>query len=683
MSASRRKSKGSKAPAPLEEKVSYTASEVEQIVQERIAGLQRDLAAFKRVDSNRKRDEESLKQEKERMGSILTALDTGLSLIDREMTILWVNQKVRDTFPDQEPVGQKCYRLYEGRDTPCEECATRQAFVTGEVTRIEKYIPGTSSAPGRWLLLATQPIRDESGQVLHVLESFTDITPQRQMVEALRESEERYRTLIELSPEPIAVHHQGKVVYANPACATMVGARTPQDLIGKPILQFVHPDDHDLVRERVRRMLAYGETGSLKEERFLALDGHVINVAVVAAPITFENLPAVMVLFQDITERKQAEEALHESEEKFRMLIHSSRDGILLNDEEGAILEWNSGMEGITGIPKEDAVGCTLIQVASRLLMDGVTIEDMEHRILAKIAELNQPVTYSSEIPYVEATIQHLDGSPRFIQAQSFRFTSRGRVLYGAVIRDVTEGKRAELTLKEYANRLKQSNEDLERFAYISSHDLQEPLRAIVSYTQLLERRYKDNLDRDADEYLHYIVDGGKRMQDLIHDLLEFSRVNTKGGKFRTIEANAVVEDTLAALLPQTQAAGVTIIVDPLPAVMADPVQLRQVFQNLISNALKFRKPDVPVEIHISAEQLKDKVEFSVADNGIGIEPQYFEKIFVIFQRLHAMDKYEGTGIGLAIVKRIIDRHGGRIWVESEPGKGSTFHFTIPAAKRD
>ncbi|HZD43191.1 MAG TPA: ATP-binding protein, partial [Methanomicrobiales archaeon] len=248
--------------------------------------------------------------------------------------------------------------------------------------------------------------------------------------------------------------------------------------------------------------------------------------------------------------------------------------------------------------------------------------------------------------------------------------------------------KRAESSLSEYnkeimnyTERLKQSNEDLERFAYVSSHDLQEPLRTMITFTQLLERRYKDNLGPEADDYIQFIVSGGKRMQALINDLLEYSRVNTRGSDLRPTDPSAVIEDALSLLQSKIKENAATITYDDLPFVMADSLQLQQIFQNLIGNAIKFRRPHVSPQIHISAKERNGRVEFSVADNGIGIESEYKEKIFVIFQRLHGPDAYEGTGIGLAIVKRIIDRHGGRIWVESEPGKGSTFHFTLPAAQ--
>ena len=242
------------------------------------------------------------------------------------------------------------------------------------------------------------------------------------------------------------------------------------------------------------------------------------------------------------------------------------------------------------------------------------------------------------------------------------------------------ERARAEASLREYAENLRRSNEDLERFAYVSSHDLQEPLRSIVSFSQLLERRYRGELDPEADEYIEFIVEGGNRMQTLIQDLLAYSRVNTtKQAMARTdvAEVLAGVERSLALQLRET---GIVISHDPLPVVTADPLQLEQVFMNLVSNAVKFRRPDVPLRVHVGARRLDGFWEFSVADNGIGIEPEYFEKIFVIFQRLHTHDAYPGTGIGLAIVKRIIDRHGGTVRVESRPGEGSTFRFTLPAA---
>lgn len=237
---------------------------------------------------------------------------------------------------------------------------------------------------------------------------------------------------------------------------------------------------------------------------------------------------------------------------------------------------------------------------------------------------------------------------------------------------------RAEKRLEHYAAELERSNRELEQFAYIASHDLQEPLRMVTSYLQLLERRYRGKLDKDADDFITYAVDGAIRMHRLIGDLLTYSRVSTHAKPFESSDCSDVLSHALANLEVAIEESEATITFDDLPTVKVDTTQLTQVFQNLIGNAIKFHK-DVPPCIHISAEHQGDEWCFSVRDNGIGIAPEHSERIFLIFQRLHTREEYPGTGIGLAVCKKIVERHGGRIWVESKPGEGSTFYFTIPA----
>lgn len=248
-------------------------------------------------------------------------------------------------------------------------------------------------------------------------------------------------------------------------------------------------------------------------------------------------------------------------------------------------------------------------------------------------------------------------------------------------IQDITETKRNEEKLKELVEELKRSNDELKQFAYVASHDLQEPLRAIASFTQLLERRYKDKLDDDADEFIEYIVESAKRMQNLIIDLLEYSRVMADKKEFRKTDIQSVLDNAINNLRVAIDESRAEITHDDLPTLNADRVQLIQLFQNIIGNAIKFKKEDKSIKIHISARKDKKKDEhvFGIHDNGIGMEPQYRDRIFKIFQRLHTLDKYEGTGIGLAISKKIVERHNGRMWVESELGKGSTFYFTLKA----
>ena len=236
--------------------------------------------------------------------------------------------------------------------------------------------------------------------------------------------------------------------------------------------------------------------------------------------------------------------------------------------------------------------------------------------------------------------------------------------------------------MKAAAADLARSNAELEQFAYVASHDLQEPLRMVASYTQLLGRRYRGKLDSDADEFIGFAVDGALRMQELINDLLAYSRVGTRALQVEAIDTGSLVDQVLGDLTAAIGESGATVRHGGLPTVQGDRTQLRQLFQNLIANAIKFRG-ERPPQVHVSAERNDRAWSFAVRDNGIGIDPDYRERIFVLFQRLHTRAEYPGTGIGLAICRKIVERHGGRIWLESQPGQGTTFWFSLPAVLAD
>jgi PAS domain S-box-containing protein len=369
-----------------------------------------------------------------------------------------------------------------------------------------------------------------------------------------------------------------------------------------------------------------------------------------------------------IAERTRAEEVLRETRDYLDSLIDYANAPIIVWDPAFRITRFNAAFEHLSGHAADEVIGRDLV-----MLFPEESREESLEKIQRTITERWQSV----EIPILRP-----DGEVRIALWNSANIDDTAGTLLATIAQgqDITERKQAEEALQEYAENLRRSNEDLERFAYVSSHDLQEPLRSIVSFSQLLERRYKGQLGTDADEYIEFIVEGGTRMQTLIQDLLAFSRVNTTRQQIARTDAEDVFAEAVRTLDVSLREAEATLTHDPMPVVVADPTQLAQVFSNLISNAVKFRRPDVPLQIHVGVRRTDGSCEFSVSDNGIGIDPEYFEKIFVIFQRLHTKETYPGTGIGLAIVKRIIDRHGGTIRVESMPGEGSTFVFTLPAA---
>jgi light-regulated signal transduction histidine kinase (bacteriophytochrome) len=270
------------------------------------------------------------------------------------------------------------------------------------------------------------------------------------------------------------------------------------------------------------------------------------------------------------------------------------------------------------------------------------------------------------------------DGSEFPVEISLSPMQSENGQLVTAIIRDTSDRKRTEERLKATAADLARSNAELEQFAYVASHDLQEPLRMVASYTQLLARRYRGRLDQDADEFIEFAVDGARRMQDLINDLLAYSRVGTRALQTVEVDVGELVDHVASDLAAAIDESGARLTRQPdLPIILADPTQLRQLFQNLLANAIKFRGGRRP-EVAVTALPTEGGWQFTVRDNGIGIEPQYVERVFILFQRLHTRAEYPGTGIGLAICKKIIERHGGRIWIESEPGQGTAFHFVLP-----
>ena len=365
----------------------------------------------------------------------------------------------------------------------------------------------------------------------------------------------------------------------------------------------------------------------------------------------------------DITESRRTQERLSEQ----AVLLELAHDAIWVADLNGRISFWNRGAEQTYGWSSEEAVGQSihkLLGTASSIALDKIDAANLEHGQwegeLAQLTRSGQAIMVASRWSFER------NGADKPVAVL-------------AINRDITKRKRAEDVLAQKSAELERSNAELQQFAYVASHDLQEPLRMVTNFTQLLSERYASQLDDDAREFIGFAVGGAVRMQGLIQDLLAYSRVETKSKSVGAVNCNEILRSAVANLHTVIAENGALVRLEDLPVVRADATQMVQLFQNLIGNSIKFKRANPP-QVHISAVRKGDDWVFSVRDNGIGIEPRFADRIFVLFQRLHHSEEYPGTGIGLALCKKIVERHGGNIRVESHPGEGSTFIFSIPAA---
>ncbi len=511
-----------------------------------------------------------------------------------------------------------------------------------------------------------------------------------------REAEAELNRIFNLSADMLCVAGaDGYLKRVNPAVETLLGY-TPEEFTALPFLNFVHPEDRDATLNVAQKQIERGETVFYFRNRYRCKDGSYKWLSWSSVPVVAEGL--IYAAARDITPLKQAEEALH----RRSAAIEAATDGIAILNKNGEYTYMNQAHARVYGYDSP----AELIGKTWKLLYSSSELKRFEEEIMPEFfikgswrgegfGKKRDGSTYAQEVSLTaledgglicivrditerkqaEAEIKQLNESlERKVRERTAQLSASNAQL----LSEVVERKEAQRQLQELTENLKRSNLELEQFAYVASHDLQEPLRAVTSYTQLLSQRYQGQLDAKADKWVAYIVDGATRMQQLIHDLLAYSRVGTKGKEFQLTDCNAVFKQTLTNLQVAIAEKNAAVTCDPLPTIMADGGQLVQLLQNLIGNAIKFSSSDVP-EVHISAVLKNAEWVFAVRDSGIGIAPEYAERIFLIFQRLHSRREYAGTGIGLAICKRIVERHGGRIWVESQVGEGATFYFTIPA----
>jgi PAS domain S-box-containing protein len=581
--------------------------------------------------------------------------------------------------------------------------------------------------------LTVSPIKDRAGHVVGAATITCDITQRKRLEEELRAASLYARSLIEASLDPlVTISPEGKITDVNKATELATGV-SREHLVGSDFSRyFTEPDRAD---RGYRRVL----TDGLVRDYALTIrhvSGQTMDVLYNA--VVYRNdagqLQGVFAAARDITERKTTERRQAMTNSLLELFARKATRKEYLDSVTDVIRQWSGCrcagirvMDGEGNAPYESSIGfsrdflevehrlcverdnciCTRVICGDPAAQDAPAVTPAGSFRVDNVIQFVHglsPAHWGSfrgncaragfaslavvPIRYREETLGliHLaDEREGIVSAACVQFVESMTPLIGEALRRFN----AEAELNKYREHLEElvtqrteelarSNKDLEQFAYVASHDLQEPLRMVAGYLQLLSERYQGRLDEKADKFIAYAVDGAERMSGLIRDLLAYSRVNTRGEQFRETSAEEALDFALRDLTSAIAESGAVISHDPLPVVPADKTQLRQLFQNLIGNAVKFRSPDRTVEIHISARQDSGYWLFTVRDNGIGFDEKYRDKMFLIFQRLHSRGRYPGTGIGLAICRRIVERHGGSIWANGQLGQGSTFHFTIP-----
>jgi two-component system sensor kinase FixL len=491
-----------------------------------------------------------------------------------------------------------------------------------------------------------------------------DVSERKRAAGALRESEGRLRAIVETAVDGIiTIDEQGLVTSFNPAAVRLFGYE-PAEVTGQNI-NLLMPDpyreEHDGYLSNYRNTGVKKIIGIGREVIGKRKDGTQFPMELAVSETPSGNRRIFTGIVRDITERKRAEEV----HAMLAAIVESSDDAIIGKTLGGTIATWNVGAERIFGYTADEAVGKNIsILMPPERLHEEVNIqqrlargESIEHFDTVRVTKDSRKIEVSLTVSPIRNAAGTIVGASK-------------------IARDITARKRAEESLAHQAEELARSNMELERFAYIASHDLQEPLRSIQSFAQLLQRHCGGSLSGDAAEYLGYITGGVQRMQTLISDLLAYSRVNSQGAAFVPADCNEICDRVLEDLQASIDSNHAKVTIEPLPIVVGDPTQLGQVFQNLLVNAIKFHGKRTPC-ISVWARETSSEWVFAVKDNGIGIAAEYFDRIFIIFQRLHTIEEYSGTGIGLAVCKKIAERHRGRIWVESVVGEGSTFYFSI------
>ncbi|HCQ12931.1 PAS domain S-box protein, partial [Flavobacterium sp.] len=603
-------------------------------------------------------------------GELLSMNPAGLAMIEADNEQQVLGQRMADLVDENYSAGfkQVSKEVFKGN------CGSFEFEITG--------LKGTQ----RWLETHAVPLKDTTGKVVNLLGVTRDITERKKNEAALKQSAEKIRISKERLQKAQEIGKFGywqqelhsDAIWASKEAMLICGLGTEEGELQRATVAACIID-LDKVREATAKLVEHGIEYDI-DIRINPADGSPTRfISALAELENNENGEPVRIVgtLQDITERKKAEEEIKNTEERRKLIMNSALDAIICIDKAGMITFWNPQAEQIFGWSENEVMG--------KLLSAIIVPEKFRAMHSAGMDRYMETGKGQSLNKLLQLSAIKRDGTEFPIELTVLPIQQDGEEFFCAFIRDITERKFHEdqlLKLNEDLNKQKteliSSNKELEQFAYVASHDLQEPLRMVTSFLTLLEKKYNDVLDEKGLKYINFAVDGAKNMRQIILDILEFSRINEHQENYELIDLKDVIKDVnllQGKLIKEKRA---QIFFEELPKVYSIRHYLIQLFQNIISNALKYSKEDVPLQIIIKSKEYNDHYRISIKDNGIGIEDEYFEKIFIIFQRLHGKDKYQGNGMGLAIAKKIVDKLNGKIWVKSQLGIGSTFYINIP-----
>ncbi|WP_010043450.1 PAS domain-containing sensor histidine kinase [Gemmata obscuriglobus] len=636
----------------------------------RLDGLVQDITERMRA-AGALRDRESL------LSIVTSAARVGLVVVNDRYEYLFANDTYAAVLgiPPDQIVGRRVPDLLSAswpQIKPHLDRALAGEHVSYDLER--EPLPG--GAGWRTLRVMYEPRPKDGRQTAVVV--VIDQTEQKQAETAIRESEKRFRTLVSALPDAVYINAGGHVAFCNPACVRLFGASAPEALIGKTPFDLMHPDDHETIRQRIAAISASGASNPGIEERIVRFDGTPVPVMVTAIAITDRGERAFLVVLRDLSEQKRAEQQLHYQELLLREAAELAHVGGWWFDPVTLEGDWTPVVANIHDLPPD----------APPPKPDrGIEFYVEEDR--PRIAQAVRAATESGTPYDLELQLVSARGAFKWVRTIARPIVEEGRVIrVRGSLQDITDRKRAEAEIRHLNADLEQrvrdrtieleaANAELEAFSYSVSHDLRAPLRAIDGFSQIVLNEYGPQLPADAREYLTDVCANTLRMGRLVDDLLTFSRLGRQPVRRQPVNTSELVAGCLDELLRQTGARRIEIRSNELPPCDADPALLRQVWLNLLANALKYSSLSSLALIEVGATASPDGPVYFVRDNGVGFDMRYAHKLFGVFQRLHRAEDYEGTGIGLALVQRIVHRHGGRVWADSEPGKGATFSFTL------